>query len=210
MTYEASGPVGAAEQVGEFELRGGELVVSDPCYALGEGGQATIKARPGRWVALVREADTVFGRRVAELLAVHSDYDGDLRHMSPLDDDIDVDSGQAGVYDAALYGKDEGVGPGDALWDGADPGDGRFYAANCAVTLGQRGAGAILSGCVASSGIGDGSYEVRVAWGLDGAAAAVRVVFLTEGGSPEDDDEEEDLPEDDEGLEDDGDTEGGP
>jgi hypothetical protein len=103
--------------------------------------------------------------------------------------DIGVDSGQAGFFDAEFY-------------IGGD--DQKFYDQVCDLTLNGDNAGVIAFGAVSSSGWGDGCYELQTIR-HDGEVVAARIVFMEDTPAEdeyneeddEDNEEEEEVTEDD-------------
>ena len=190
--------------LGEFEIKSGEVIVSDPCYAIGTWCQGLVRnVKNGTWVADVACLEE--SGRNAFLVVHHKDYIMPMGTVwEQLDFDIGVDSGQAGFYDYAGYKKDDSV-PGSIKntlgFDLNEPGE-KFYAFNCDLTLKtEHDAGVLPTGAVASSGYGDGSYTVSVVKDEEGKVVAMEVIFIDvlgntdEYGDPieEEDDDYEDL-----------------
>lgn len=183
--------------LGEFEIKSGEVIVSDPCYAIGTWCQGLVRnVKNGTWVADVACLEE--SGRNAFLVVHHKDYVMPMGTVwEQLDFDIGVDSGQAGFYDYAGYKKDDSV-PNSIKnslgFDLNEPGE-KFYAYNCDLTLKtEHDAGVLPTGAVASSGYGDGSYTVSVVKDEDGKVVAMEIIFIDIiGGSDEDGDDYEDL-----------------
>ena len=183
--------------LGEFEIKSGEVIVSDPCYAIGTWCQGLVRnVKNGTWVADVACLEE--SGRNAFLVVHHKDYIMPMGTVwEQLDFDIGVDSGQAGFYDYAGYKKDDSV-PNSIKnslgFDLNEPGE-KFYAYNCDLTLKtEHDAGVLPTGAVASSGYGDGSYTVSVVKDEDGKVVAMEIIFIDIiGGSDEDGDDYEDL-----------------
>lgn len=183
--------------LGEFEIKSGEVIVSDPCYAIGTWCQGLVRnVKNGTWVADVACLEE--SGRNAFLVVHHKDYIMPMGTVwEQLDFDIGVDSGQAGFYDYAGYKKDDSV-PNSIKnslgFDLNEPGE-KFYAYNCDLTLKtEHDAGVLPTGVVASSGYGDGSYTVSVVKDEDGKVVAMEIIFIDIiGGSDEDGDDYEDL-----------------
>ena len=115
--------------------------------------------------------------------------------------DFGVDSGQAGVFDAASYRDDAAVAgmklpklrePFKLLGEHSD-GD-AWYEAMCNFTLDNDGWGAYDAGAVSSSGWGDGMYPVYGAE-EDGKIVALQLSFIPQ--DSEDPYWDEEDPEDD-------------
>lgn len=167
------------EFLGTFEVETDELIISDPCYDQGTWCMGALSpVKTGTWLALVQRGDYVgWGERICKLVAVHQDHpigDAPEFRMSPID--VGVDSGQAGIFDERYYKNDEAIDDedkGDYPWDC----DGEFYSACGSHTLSKKGAGCLKHGAVASSGVGDGSYNCYAA-AVDGLIVGVALDFL--------------------------------
>ena len=93
---------------------------------------------------------------------------------------IGVDCGQAGIFDAKHFNKEEAV-PEKYRWkdDLIDP-ERRWYSLCCDVTLGVAQAGIVPFGVTSNSGLGDGAYRWDVL--RDGKdVVAVRIIFIPQG-----------------------------
>lgn len=185
-------------ELGRFEVKTGTLKVSDPCYAEGTWCAGDVEnARNGWWSAgaLVGKVGG-WGERVLALgaAAPHVDCDRliEMALMGALEDtgiDVGVDSGQCGIFDKAVYRSENDQKAlqeivswarnshhGELVDRMAEDGD-LFYAACCALTLNKPCAGVMPGGCIASSGIGDGSYKCFVRKDGDAVIGAV-IVFI--------------------------------
>jgi hypothetical protein len=125
-----------------------------------------------------------WGNRVARLSVYHQDH----REAFPCETvnfPVFVDSGQAGIFDFALYPKsDEDRGEyGDLT---------KFYGQVCEITLEEDG-GCVSFGAASRSGYGDGSYRCFVSR-KDGMVVAAEIVFIDD--EEDEDEEEEDFEED--------------
>jgi len=91
-----------------------------------------------------------------------------------LDGEVGVDSGQAGVFDLAVYPQDGSTGEHDD--------ENSFYGQCCKVTLDktQGRAGKVNGGFVASSGYGDGGYDAYAIYDDRNNAVAIKIVFIPE------------------------------
>lgn len=173
--------------LGQFEVKSGEVIVSDPCYDVPKPGEEGVingvlgEVLEGKWNAYVKKINAgEWGTRCSELTAYQADQE--LPHGGSWIEVpfvVGVDSGQAGVFekqdfnDASLVPKDyfRGKTPIDAnLW----------YSMCCDFTLSDLGAGAFSGGAVSSSGYGDGVYECYYKLGDDGKKIGIRIVFLSE------------------------------
>lgn len=152
-------PVAGYEYLGSF-TSGGELTVSDPCYAGRKAGAGTaaislslkVAAHAGVWHVFVRSGAGADRERTAELVAIHDDG-FELYATDPIGS-IGVDSGTAGIFDKQCPRRDP-----DAPLE-----EGPFAAL----------------GAIASTGYGDGMYPVY-AGRLKGRVAKLRLAFLGDG-----------------------------
>lgn len=200
-------PVGkckrALREVGEFETPSGRVIVSDPTMAAPKQGQmlsfnAEIKVPRTKWRASVLTYTQVYERdgkrntdtRVAQLIAVTED--NACKKDTQLDVGLGVDTGQAGIFDAAHYAADQDVDL-DRLkkdmktWSekmsDADIEESPWY---WMVTLLNQKTGVAslvpdikgkMVGVSSSSGYGDGIYEVRVGK-TKGQVTQIRLLFI--------------------------------
>lgn len=144
--------------LGQFEVKSGEIIISDPCY---DADGQKLPAIKGIWNAFMLKAtlQTGWGEDnrcaflFAHLASTPVEYDDAV--WQPLEVGAGVDSGQAGIFDAQFY-RDEKV----VTETIEEPltGENRWYDLCCSRTLGEIGAGVIPYGCVSSSGWGDGYY----------------------------------------------------
>lgn len=163
---------------------GSKVLVSDPSYEYPTWCTGTVEnVKPGDYntnVIYYKDTDNFFNGRVCELIAIHESYTDKDLPWQITEADIDVDSGQCGIFDFEQV-KDV-IGTGE--WDEKD----KFYAKACACTedakkqYGEMG----TYGVVSRSGVGDGSYDLYVA-DIDGEIVGIKVVFIN---SDEDEDEE--------------------
>ena len=166
--------------IGSFEIKSGNVMISDPCYKLGTWCQGKIKnVKKGLWQAEVKQSDEGdFGNRIAELIASHSNT-GATTEWKKTRLEVGVDSGQAGIFDLKEYhgGEDE-------------YGEGGWYDKCCHETLKKENghqissAGVIKGGVVSSSGFGDGGYDCFIKRRRDsrnraGKIVAIKIVFIS-------------------------------
>jgi len=161
---------GVREDLGQFEVISGAVRVTDPCYDTSVWCSGEIKnVRNGRWSAVVVKDRS----RCACLIAfIGRTRKVDDCNWMALDFEVGVDSGQAGIFDSKCY---EG---------GTD--NQKWYDKCCELTLGELGAGVIDTGCVSSSGYGDGGYVASVIKD-DKEVIAIKIDFIED----EDDEDEE-------------------
>lgn len=156
--------------VGSFQVTGGELLLSDPCYNPdGNCNSVVQNSANGKWNGSVHLTDIRgWGRRVAVLEAEHEDFLQKRIISTTIDGDLGVDSGQMGIFDAVKYP----VEPRE--YDNEEA----FYRRVCEMT---NPAGVIDNfGIVSSSGFGDGCYDFHVHRDKDGVAWKVTIFFIDE------------------------------
>ena len=174
---------------------GTEVYVTDPCYSDPTWCQLKFSnVLPGEWIATMIYDEAGGTGRNAELHLIHKDHQSkDL--MYDWFGDFGVDSGQAGVFDAASYRDDSAAGSlGAPKMDFVLPirdqdGD-RWYESICKFTLGDNGWGSYDRGVVSSSGWGDGMYPVYGAE-VDEKIVALHLVFIDQTAEQEEDEEDE-------------------
>ena len=174
---------------------GPEVFVTDPCYSVPTWCQTKLtNVLPGEWIVSMIYDEKGGSNRNAELYLVHKDYQGKNLLYDWLGE-FGVDSGQAGVFDAASYRDDAYAAgittpevdfflPGDPLEGDA------WYTKMCKFTLANDGWGAYAAGAVSSSGYGDGMYPLYGAE-VDGKVVALQLTFIDQSA-----DDDEDLEED--------------
>lgn len=149
-----------------------EVMVSDPCYVVPTWCQHKLtNVLPGEYhCQAVKFQDLMWGNRCSFIIAVHKDFNTEdkLNWRKVAVADIGVDSGQAGIFSMETYRKDEVFVHGQSNFSkmyGSHKDDGgeEWYGHMCDMTLGELGWGTYPNGIVSRSGIGDGSYELRVA-----------------------------------------------
>ena len=148
-----------------------EVMVSDPCYSIPTWCQIKLNSvLPGKYKTNCRITNNTggWGERCSVLLAVHEDYVTQDLSWRNQPGDVGVDSGQAGIFSSESYRSDEvaeqiGEGEyGSFPLHRSESGD-IWYEKMCSRTLGESGWGHYPEGVVSCSGIGDGSYQLRVA-----------------------------------------------
>lgn len=149
---------------------GDTVVVSDPCYSIPTWCQHILKdVLPGKYNVMCDKMDCSWGNRVSTLMVVHEHFNKeDKLSWRKVDADIGVDSGQCGIFDKKSYRSDDAAEcittPDSNFflpYDGTE-GD-KWYEKMCKFTLSEHQWGAYDTGAVSCSGIGDGSYTLRVA-----------------------------------------------
>jgi hypothetical protein len=181
---------------------GPEVYVTDPCYSVPTWCQTKLtNVLPGEWVVSMIYDEHGGSNRNAELFLIHKDHQTAKDLSYDWFGDFGVDSGQAGVFDAASYRSDsaaEAINPPwiDFVLPGRDQEGDAWYEKICKFTLGESGWGAYDAGAVSRSGWGDGLYPVYGAevkrkwwqfWKPETQIVALQLVFIDQ--SAEDDDE---------------------
>jgi hypothetical protein len=172
--------------LGQFENVSGRFALSDPCYKTDVWCRGELdNVRKGTWNAEIGQCELEFwGKRPAILTATHSSFDEDAEgdySQDTADFEVGVDSGQAGIFDAAHYRDDSVFPPG--FRPNSDYGNGKdvWYGFCCDTTLNAEcQAGVIPFGTVSSSGFGDGGYECTFWKDSDGEIIKVIIVFIYE------------------------------
>jgi hypothetical protein len=174
---------------------GNEVYVTDPCYSVPTWCQLKFdNVLPGEWICWMVYDEHQGTNRNAELHMQHKDHSASIDLMYDWFGDFGVDSGQAGVFDAASYRDDAAAAnfktpridfvlPGDKIEGDA------WYESICRYTLAEDGWGAYDAGVVSSSGWGDGMYPVYGAE-VDGKIVALNLVFIDQSADLEEDDED--------------------
>ena len=134
---------------------GTEVVVSDPCYTIPTWCQVIVKnVLPGNYHSFLKKTDANdWGIRNSVLLVIHEDHMDTKKKWFHHGGVIGVDSGQAGIFSSEY---------GSFPLHRSESGD-IWYEKMCSRTLGESGWGHYPEGVVSCSGIGDGSYQLRVA-----------------------------------------------
>lgn len=193
----------------EFEIKSGEIIISDPCYTKGTWCQATIPAANGKWLAEVERINEGFSQnRNAILIAYHaqsllnnSKLREELRSRyttnAPMEHVFGVDSGQLGYFDVDIYDIDSTItstlGDEEDYWTRENK---RWYGSCCHQTSETTERwGVINGGVVSSSGWGDGSYATYGVKDKDGIYIALMTVFIDESDDSDFEEEDDDIEE---------------
>lgn len=157
------------QSIGTIKLEN-SVYVTDPCYEPGiwcSGKVDNLKA--GIWNCFRKVGYTDWGFRIAELIIRHEDYpEGEIENFME-GVDVGVDSGQAGFFDAPYYEDCK-----------SEEKDEEWYDRVSDLTLGEHSCGTIdMKGVVASSGFGDGGYDLYT-HEEGGKVVAMRIVFITQ------------------------------
>jgi len=170
--------------LGQFECISGRFAISDPCYTTDVWCRGELEnVKKGMWNAEVWKCDAGrCGKRVALLTATHAAFrenaKGDI--METANFEVGVDSGQAGIFDAAHYRDDSVLGDyTKPHYDFEESGD-KWYEFCCDKTLAKAQAGVIPYGVVSCSGFGDGDYVCTYCVDSNGETVKVTITFITE------------------------------
>ncbi len=176
---------GTITPIGTFALTSPELRVSDPCYDTTVWCSGSIQnCRTGAWEAAVfLEVYEFWGKRVLALAARHAETGPEFRGIDDIrwgEDgswqacpfEVGVDSGSAGIFDAAHYRE----APTEDDWDD------RCYR----LTVSENRAGVLPFGVVSISGYGDGGYEAFFHTAPDGLVDFIFILFIEDEPSDED------------------------
>jgi len=146
--------------LGKFNVTSGKVIVSDPVHSKDKDEMLVkVPVKNGEWSARATVAKSgAFKGRVTSLVAIHGSAKGKGKWEAI--DTIDVDGGQAGIFDYDYYPET----PGDyEEVDEDEPYESAksFYSkASCFTVRHDFG---IMDGrgAVSSSGLGDGAYIVK-------------------------------------------------
>lgn len=165
--------------LGTLEIKSGVVIISDPGYKIGTWCQGKLQnIKSGMYNAYFLPMDCgEFGIRNGEVAIYHKSVNPFAGlNWERLPFDIGVDSGQAGIFDAEVFGVDSKVVPKEKTFIPEKP----WYSQCCDLTLKEPWAGIIPGGVVSSSGFGDGSYVAFAAKNNNGEYVAVKIIFLSE------------------------------
>lgn len=153
---------------GSFKVGEDKIVVADPSYDYGDSGTVLLKkVLSGKYLANVTTTDNL----ITSLKICHSDYkNSDLNFERYRF--IAVDSGQAGFFDKDYFVKNQGGTFGDLN---------SFYGLACSITMSPKQVGVIRKkGVVASSGFGDGCYNLFVARNSANKIVSAFIEFISQ------------------------------
>lgn len=166
-------------QLGDFEVKSGQLVVADPCYELDTNiiiMGVLEAALSGTWVGEVEKVEIPdWGEANAKLTAYHHSAaeQGAFLEWIKCPFVAGVDSGQAGIFDIQKYR----IPDADATSDSSDT-DTKWYYACCDITESGEEAGVLDGGVVSRTGVGDGAYGVYKAVNEQDQVVGVKIVFI--------------------------------
>lgn len=168
--------------IGSFLVESDQLIVGDPCYPVECGDEEEscllTNVKRGEWAAVIfyEEDETV-----SRLTTYHKESSLEYEWIES-DMDFMVDSAQAGIFDASVYGRDEVIsGSLKNVYDIEMDEEGmKYYVACCDQTASGEQGGIVPGGVVSVSGWGDGCYPVFVQYNSDKEITAVSLYFFEE------------------------------
>lgn len=171
---------GKSQAIGHFAVESGKLIVTDPCYST-EDTEMQVhlsNVKKGHWTAFISYTDDA----VVETLTAYSAEKKPSGKWHICDRLIGVDSAQAGIFDAAVFGKDESI-PGEVenvYGIEMDEKGLKYYVACSDTVASDDQSGTIPGGVIAMSGYGDGMYEVSIKYNIFKEIVGVRISFSDE------------------------------
>ncbi len=171
--------------IGKFMIESGKLLVKDPGYEIIDGrafSDKIITITNGVWNAYIKR-DIDDNTRISELIIYYDNFkDNKLNNWKQITT-VDVDTGQAGFFDYTHFRNDMDIDSSQNLARYVkikDKGD-KWYAMCCAITYDDKNktfnSGVIPFGAVASSGYGDGLYDV-FGIKLNNKLVGLKIVFI--------------------------------
>jgi len=166
-----------------FEVKSGEVYLSDPCYTDTLDGHRTFSARNGEWVASYESVDG--SGCVYHISALYANFPGTraVRHTIV---DIGVDSGQMGIFDVNRF-NDSSVYEDTKFHDKFEHfGSSLFYDVCCNITCNtdpnqeHKSFGTLIGGVVSQSGYGDGNYSAVLGFDESDLLVSVKISFFEE------------------------------
>jgi hypothetical protein len=153
---------------------GDTIYVSDPCYEVDIWCALSFNfVKSGEYKCYIKEVEYgSWGRRIEEMMIVHIDHIYDKNIKFDYNGRVAVDSGTMSISDYDYY---------DTTHTGDTEKDDEWYNIEvCEKTCGDDNINHNIAGTqcfIATSGIGDGMYDVESAE-VDGETYAVKVIFL--------------------------------
>lgn len=173
------------EYIGRFSL-GNKVMVSDPCYGTDTWCQGVLEnVRAGFWDAYIKTSDEGnWGIRVAELVAINLDYNGEYDGLKYEDInehqefEVGVDSGTAGIFDYDYYCKYHGEKTVDDEW--YDNQIVNQFFPTIESSGWEKSVFTEFNGVASSSGYGDGGYDCYVARNNEGEIVGIKIVYISD------------------------------
>lgn len=173
------------EYIGRFSL-GNKVMVSDPCYGTNTWCQGVLEnVRKGFWDAYLKMSDEgLWGNRVAELVAINLDYNGEYGSLKSEDInelqefEVGVDSGTAGIFDYEYYCKYHNEK--DAYDEWYDKQIVNQFFPTFDSSGWQKSIFTGFKGVASTSGYGDGGYDCYVARNTEGEIIGIKIVYISD------------------------------
>jgi hypothetical protein len=172
--------------LGSFELKGNQLIVSDPCYPVEDAfDESDIlswvlePAKSGEWESTVFFTEDF---TITKLMVCHRDVELGSEWIET-GKNIGVDSAMAGIFDASVFGRDEAISyEVKNIYEIDMDEEGMKYYVACSdiIATSDDEAGIVAGGTVSMSGIGDGYYPVFVQYNDQNEIVAVLLEFYIE------------------------------
>lgn len=160
-------------EIGRVNFTSGDVLVADPCYE-GETG-IRLKIKPSEYNISVIKSDGLNGAILATAKGTSISESSWEKYE---EDDIPVDSGQAGIFDWDTFNTDKVVDSLENLPFEEPNAISKFYPFVSGLTLNtDEGAGCYSKGCISSTGYGDGCYDLYLAK-EDDIIIGIMIVFI--------------------------------
>lgn len=164
------------KKMGTFTVESGQLIVTDPAYDMTESDIQVIlnNVKNGEWTGSITYDEE---ESVESLRAFYKEKKPTGR-WHDCDQPIGVDSAQAGIFDCAVYGKEESI-PYEVenIHDLEFEEEMKYYIACCDVVASDAQGGIVPGGIVSMSGYGDGMYDVKVKYNKSKEVVGVMINF---------------------------------
>ncbi|MBM7661667.1 hypothetical protein JOC85_002470 [Bacillus mesophilus] len=163
--------------VGTFTVESGKVIVTDPCYQVDEEELQIIlsNVKNGNWTVSITYTD----EEVVESLLVFYGEKKPSGKWHDYDKPIAVDSAQAGIFDLAVFGRDEAIQyEVKNVYDiEIDEVGLKYYVACCDMVASDAQGGVVPGGAVSMSGYGDGMYDVKVKYNISKEVVGLMIDF---------------------------------
>lgn len=162
--------------LGVFDINSGRIIATDPCYEPINGHNRGAEVKKGKYIAKAKYGViNGWGERVVELTVNHESCP--KKKATTLYGWCAVDSGRCGFFERENYDKYH------PKYD--TPESEQWYKDACEITLNDKkhNCGLLKSdkkivGALASSGLGDGAYNLYAGYNSKGEIVALRLRFL--------------------------------
>ncbi|MFP7486303.1 hypothetical protein SFC65_19255 [Priestia filamentosa] len=172
-------------KLGTFEIKGEQLIVSDPCYEIecatdpdDDLSWALTPAKSGEWEASIYEGEDI---SVDKLMVCYKGYKPNSEWID-IRKEVAVDSASAGIFDGSIYGKDESIPyKVENVYEIDIPEEGlKYYVACCDVIAKAEEEAGLVPGGVVSTSSGDGYFPIFVQYNEQEEIVAVLLDFYGE------------------------------